>query len=369
MVLCNPSGSRRMVLLRRYTQLLLSLAIASCAFAQAPQQAPDCGPWYLPATSTDATSTVALGGSGDNRAIGCDTWTVMYQSTGFTGVSLTFQSAPGVTAIGTWVSFAGTTDTGANPMVSTSGGTSTYSNPTNVAIAFVRLNADVTGTGTLSAVFYGYRTGSSGGGGGGGGSGCTNPCIVIGPEAPGAAATEDPVQVSGVDMGGDIRRLLTDGTGGIAPAAAAGADADGVSNSQVHFQDGFANDIYTHNMPYVFNGSTWDRQFKCSNTLRVNVAATGPTEVIPLTAGQTIRVCSFTVAVDAGGLIDMSFVYGTGVACGTGTTTIAGPYDQITYFGPTFSQEAPLTIPAGNALCLTNSAATAVTGVVIYAKY
>lgn len=318
-----------MVLLRRYTKLFLSLAIASCAFAQAPQQAPDCGPWYLPTTSTDATSTVALNGAGDNRAIGCDTWTVMYQSTGFGAVSLEFQSAPGVTAIGAWGAFAGSTVTGANPMVSTSGGTSTFSNPTNVAIAFVRLNADVTGVGTLSAVFYGYRTGSSGGGGGGGGGGCTNPCVVIGPEAPGAAATEDPVQVSGVNEGGDVTRILTDD-----------------------------------------NGRTQTTALEtCPNTLRVNVAATGPTEVIPLTAGQTIRVCNFTVAVDAGGLIDMSFVYGTGVACGTGTTTIAGPYDQITYFGPTFSQGAPLTIPAGNALCLTNSAATAITGVVIYAKY
>lgn len=334
MVFCSSSHCGSMVWLRRYAKLLLPLAVAGLALAQpqqAMQQAPDCGPWYFQ-TSADGNSTVVLNGAGDNRFIGCTSWTVAYSSTGFTGVSLTFQSAPGATAIGTWVSFAGTTDSGTNPMVSTSGGTSTFSNPTNVAISFVRLNVDVTGTGTVSAVYYGFRTGPSAGGGGGGGGtiSCDAPgCVVIGPEAPGAAATEDPVQVSGVNPDGEVERFLLDANG---RAQTSALEA-------------------------------------CPNTLRVNVAATGPTEVIPLTAGQTIRVCGFTVGVDAGGAIDMSFVYGTGANCGTGTTTLAGPFDQITAFGPTFSQGAPLTVPEGNALCLTNSAATAVTGVVIYAKY
>ena len=192
---------------------------------------------------------------------------------------------------------------------------------------------------------------------------------MIGPEAVGDPATEDPVQVSGVDPSGDVTRPLLDSGGRVPPALASVAGADGISNTVPTPTTESGVQLYARNFPYLFNGTGNDRQFSCPNTLRVNVAATGPTEVIPLTAGQTIRVCNFTASVDAGAALDVSFVYGTGANCATGTTTIAGPFDQITSFGPTFSQGAPLTIPVGNALCLTNSAATAFTGVVIYAKY
>jgi hypothetical protein len=346
--------------------LILLMLSAGLAFGQAEPIAPDCGPWYFQ-TSAAGSSTVVLNGAGDNRFQGCSNWTVRYASTGFTGLTLTFQSAPGSTAIGTWVTFAGTTETGGNPMTNTVGAESTFSNPTTGAISFVRLTlSGLTGSGTVSAMFYGYREWPTGGGGG---SGCTNPCVVIGPEAPGAPATEDPVQVSGVDPSGDVTRILLDAAGRTPPTLASVAGADGVSNTVATPTTEAGAQLYNRIFPYWFNGTTNDRQFSCTNTLPVSVAATGPTEVIPLTAGQTIRVCNFTVSVDTGGALDVSFVYGTGADCGTGTTTIAGPYDQITSFGPTFTAQAPLTIPAGNALCLTNSAATALTGVVIYAKF
>jgi hypothetical protein len=79
-------------------------------------------------------------------------------------------------------------------------------------------------------------------------------------------------------------------------------------------------------------------------------------------------VCNFNGTVDGGNSLDISFVTGTGTNCGTGTDTIAGPYDNITAVD-LFHIGAPLTLPAGEALCLTNSGTTAFTGVVIYAVY
>ena len=62
--------------------------------------------------------------------------------------------------------------------------------------------------------------------GGGGGGGCSAPCVVIGPDAPGAAPTQDPVQAAGFD-GTDVRRILTDSSGRtvVTPQAAVGAAA------------------------------------------------------------------------------------------------------------------------------------------------
>lgn len=157
-------------------------------------------------------------------------------------------------------------------------------------------------------------------------------------------------------------------SGTVAPASASLAGADGVSNTVNTPSTSGGAQLYYRTFPYLFNGSTNDRDFSCANTLRVNVAATGPTEIIPLTMGQIIRICNINGTPDAATPLDVSIVYGTGTNCGTGTTTIAGPYDQITAMS-LFTKSEPLTIPVGNAVCLTNSAATAFTGSVIYAKF
>lgn len=117
-----------------------------------------------------------------------------------------------------------------------------------------------------------------------------------------------------------------------------------------------------------FNGATWDRQFSCPLSAAVNVTAGATTELVALTASQTIRVCSFAITMSAAGTAQ--FVTGTGTNCGTGTANLTGAM--------TLGTTTPMAISAGGnsllrsavagALCL--AAVTGnVTGFVNYAKY
>lgn len=70
----------------------------------------------------------------------------------------------------------------------------------------------------------------------------------------------------------------------------------------------------------TFNGSTWDRDFTCPNTAPINITAGTTGQVIALSGSTVIRVCSFAVSLATAGTV--SFLYGTGSTCGTGTTGI-----------------------------------------------
>src|ERR1700748_2000799 len=61
----------------------------------------------------------------DNRQLGCYQWRLSYNSTGFSGVSISVQSAPDVSgAPGSWTNFTGATvvTDGTNPSTSTNAG-------------------------------------------------------------------------------------------------------------------------------------------------------------------------------------------------------------------------------------------------------
>lgn len=107
----------------------------------------------------------------------------------------------------------------------------------------------------------------------------------------------------------------------------------------------------------------------CNLTATVSVTAAATTQIVALTAGQTIRVCAFSVSMSAAGTAQ--FVYGTGTNCGTGTTSItpavplatATPWTQSIGPGAVLFQTA-----AANALCV--AAVTGnVVGYITYAKY
>jgi hypothetical protein len=209
----------------------------------------------------------------------------------------------------------------------------------------------------------------------------------VGEEAQGAVVSENPVLTGGVDPAtGELEYLRANGegqmvqgttpTGDVVSADSApllmGIVSNGAILRQLFSASANSDNNTGTNFPsmaaQLFNGVTWDSDFACINSDNVSVAATGPTEIVALGAGETIKVCNFSATVDAGGSLDVTFVYGTGTNCGTGTTTLAGPYDQITALD-LWSKDAPLTVPDGNALCLTNSAGTAFTGVIVYAQY
>ena len=128
-------------------------------------------PFTFTATGTFPATTVS-GGPEDNRQKGCAAWTMMYQSTGFSGVSIQLNSGASPTTTVSYGAFAGTISMGfSNPLTSTTGGSLQATNGT-AAISWVQVAATLTGTGTVNGVLYCFRNSSAAvnGGGGGGGS-------------------------------------------------------------------------------------------------------------------------------------------------------------------------------------------------------
>lgn len=191
----------------------------------------------------------------DNRSFGCTYWTVGYNNFGWTSVSVLFEDAPdGGNTPGTFVTFAGTTLTGSNPMTSTTQAVSTFSG----MYAYLRISATRTGgsgTKPLKIVMQGWKNGPPSTAT----ATITGNVTVVGPTAPGAAQTTNPVEVSGVDNGGLVRNIATDTNGGVVPATASSALGDGISNTQTSTVDKTGTQVYIRNMVHYFNGTTWDR--------------------------------------------------------------------------------------------------------------
>lgn len=127
----------------------------------------------------ELTATGASKFYDNSKEGGCTRWTVTYTSTGFSAISLLFESASDLSGSpATFVTFGGTTVSGSNPNTTT---TSAYTTFTGMyAYTRVRLTA-ATGSGTVKGAFYGSRenaisiaTTQSGGGGGGGTPGGLN---------------------------------------------------------------------------------------------------------------------------------------------------------------------------------------------------
>lgn len=126
---------------------LLSLLFFTVTLLKA--QTPDCVRYF----NFNAVGTsVYL----DNRQAGCTNWTVGYQSSGFSGLTLTFQSASGALTPGTFGTYTGTTSTGSNPMTNTTGSYSTFVG--YVGWVQIKLSA-TTGTGNVIGVLYGFKSG------------------------------------------------------------------------------------------------------------------------------------------------------------------------------------------------------------------
>lgn len=161
----------------------------------------------------------------DNRGLDCSLWMVSYEAdSGLSGYTVAFQSSPGSITPTGFVSFAGNTVTSSASFGTASHGLALYSNlstsATTIDTPFVRVNlTGASGTGNIHVSLQGWRSNwtiPGSGGSGGGGSGCVGtaatPCVVDGPDAPGAAPTKSPVQVSGFD-GTDVQRIKTDTSG------------------------------------------------------------------------------------------------------------------------------------------------------------
>jgi hypothetical protein len=107
---------------------------------------------------------------------------------------------------------------------------------------------------------------------------------------------------------------------------------------------------------------------KSSAAVSITTATT--TQLVALSAGKSVYVCGFTASL---GLSDsIVFEYGTGSACGTGTTALTGAFtsDAAVIAAPaTLGGEGTrMTAPSGNALCALTTGTGGIKGVVQYVQ-
>ena len=106
----------------------------------------------------------------------------------------------------------------------------------------------------------------------------------------------------------------------------------------------------------------------CNSSAPIAVTAAATTEIVPLTSGQRIYICGFVLTMSAAGTAE--FKVGTGTNCGTGTASLAGPYNLPTA-GPLQvggSRGVVLKGGSGQAVCVT-AATGNVNGHVTYSKF
>lgn len=84
--------------------------------------------------------------------------------------------------------------------------------------------------------------------------------------------------------------------------------------------------------------------------------ATATTQIIALSGATKTYVTSYRFM--AGGTVNVTFKYGTGSNCGTGTTTLEGPWPLTAQAGMTAGSGlgAIMIVPASQALCVTTDA-------------
>lgn len=206
--------------------ILLSVTAGLMAQQPAPNVLINFGPW------TDVATSQTVFNAGTLQAA---YWVMSYQTTGFSAVSLQFESATGVAgAPGSFGAFQGTTVSGSNPSTSV-----TCSTPNNCRAVFSGITGWVrvrfvshTGSGTIQGTLQGYKTYQAlGGDPPPSGSGCVGtvgtPCIVAGPDVGSGTIppTKNPVLIAGVDGDGNVNTIQQDtGTDGL---LISGVDAPG----------------------------------------------------------------------------------------------------------------------------------------------
>lgn len=144
-----------------FATVALALAFIGVAQGQpvtANRPVPDCLLYFV---LTSASSSAQF----DNRQVGCNSWTIQYTSSGFTVLSLSFQSADDLVGVpNTWGAFTGTTISGSQPNTAITQAQSQFSG----YMPWIRATlSGLTGTGTVRGSFYGYRTVGSPAGGSG----------------------------------------------------------------------------------------------------------------------------------------------------------------------------------------------------------
>ena len=106
-----------------------------------------------------------------------------------------------------------------------------------------------------------------------------------------------------------------------------------------------------------------------NSSVAINVSTATTTQLVAISGSLAIYVDSYDVI--AGGAGNITFEYGTGSNCGTGTTALTGAYPLIAQAGISKGSGSGtvLKVPAGNALCVLTSAAVQMSGSVSFQQF
>lgn len=176
---------------------------------------------------------------------------------------------------------------GVGSTVCTSAGTAM--NSSAVATNYVRINVTaLTAATSVDVNLTGYVNTPTGGGVSANVNVTNSSLAVAGTAAQGAAASGNPVQIAGVDSAGNIQHLVTTTSGVISIGTAFSAvDAGSNTIATITDQNGTQRNLAT--VPYLFNGSTWDRQRSASAT---NMTASNVIGQLLVQEGQALIVNS-----------------------------------------------------------------------------
>lgn len=122
------------------------------------------------------------------------------------------------------------------------------------------------------------------------------------------------------------------------------------------------------NITYIGSNVPFPPEACTGTPVQITMSTATTTQFAALTIGVPIRVCKLNI--DAAGSTTVTIVAGTGSNCGTGTTSISGPY-TLTATGPAINLSGSpelFRLPAGQALCITNSAAIVIGGTLVFSK-
>lgn len=120
---------------------------------------------------------------------------------------------------------------------------------------------------------------------------------------------------------------------------------------------------------YTTNGTNCVLAIQASNSNAINISTATTTELIALDANKTIYVTSWDVM--AGGTGTFQLVFGSGTACGTGTTNLTGAYPLVAQAGIAKGNGLGivLAIPKGKALCAVTNANIQYSGSVSFVQF
>jgi hypothetical protein len=105
------------------------------------------------------------------------------------------------------------------------------------------------------------------------------------------------------------------------------------------------------------------------SSVAINVSTATTTQLVAISGSTSIYVTSFDVI--AGGTGNITFEYGTGASCGTGTTALTGAYNLTAQAGIAKGNGlgTVLKVPSGNALCVLTSAAVQMSGSLSFQQF